>query len=40
MLKLKQYDCGCQKCYCLTPVFDQNNICAECIYGIHEGVKN
>jgi hypothetical protein len=40
MLKLKQYDCGCQKCYCLTPVFDQNNICAECIYGIHEGLKN
>ncbi len=40
MLKLKQFNCKCQKCYCLNPVFDQNKICAECIYGIHEGAKN
>ncbi len=23
MLKLKQFNCKCQKCYCLNPVFDQ-----------------
>jgi hypothetical protein len=40
LFKLIRFNCQCQKCFCLNPVFDQNNICAECIYGIHEGVKN
>ena len=40
MLKLKEYQCSCKKCYCMNPVFGHNhNLCAECSYGIHEGAK-
>jgi hypothetical protein len=40
MLELKQFDCKCKKCFCLNSVYSPGKICADCFYGLHEGVKN
>ncbi len=40
MFKLEKYHCSCKKCFCPNAVFGSNdNVCAECSYGIHEGPK-
>ena len=39
MIELEKFPCSCQKCYCQNDVYESDKICAECIYGLHEGPK-
>jgi hypothetical protein len=39
MIELEKFPCSCQKCYCQNDAYGLAEVCAECIYGIHEGPK-